>query len=278
MFCELARLLVVLGGTVAVGTDFRKGGFTDRITQVVERYRPRVHAPQDALRSYLAWPAWVTLDARQLDLRRERADVAECALPLGDDPATWRARGSAAWKARDSRVLAPAFTAMRRRMGRDCDVRIAFGGKLSGYLGLIPGVLEEIMLAVEQGQAIFLLGGLGGVARAVYDALVRGELPDALRLPAQHPEYRALLAGLQRDHPELYPENPLVQAERQLRELGLHGLEELNGLSPEENELLASSLNPLEIVDLLAQGLARIQSRLRRRRARGDSSSDNASG
>ena len=45
------------------------------------------------------------------------------------------------------------------------------GGKLKGYQGLWPGVLEEGVIALRAGQPLYLLGLFGGAARLLIDAL-----------------------------------------------------------------------------------------------------------
>ncbi len=42
-------------------------------------------------------------------------------------------------------------------------VRVCAGGKISGYLGKITGVLEEIIISIEMNKPIFMFGACGGV-------------------------------------------------------------------------------------------------------------------
>jgi hypothetical protein len=39
------------------------------------------------------------------------------------------------------------------------------------YMSRIPGVLEEIVLSVQAGQPVFLIGAFGGVAKLVIDLI-----------------------------------------------------------------------------------------------------------
>ena len=43
--------------------------------------------------------------------------------------------------------------------------RICLGGKMSGYGGNEPGVMEEAKLALEYGKPLYLMGGFGGATR-----------------------------------------------------------------------------------------------------------------
>jgi hypothetical protein len=49
--------------------------------------------------------------------------------------------------------------------------RVVVGGKLAQFSGFMPGVFEEVRLALEAGQPTYILGGFGGAAAALADAL-----------------------------------------------------------------------------------------------------------
>ena len=48
--------------------------------------------------------------------------------------------------------------------------RICLGGKVRGYQGDVPGVVEEAAMALDYGKPLYLLGGLGGATRAFIEA------------------------------------------------------------------------------------------------------------
>ena len=56
---------------------------------------------------------------------------------------------------------------MRKRI----DARILLGGRVEGYKGRLPGIAEEALLSLQSGQPVFLLGGFGGCARDIAEAL-----------------------------------------------------------------------------------------------------------
>ena len=67
------------------------------------------------------------------------------------------------------------YTEMRRRMTRDADVRIVVGGNLQPSTPgtrLAPGVLEEAYLAMTHGVPLLVVGGFGGAAGMIADALI----------------------------------------------------------------------------------------------------------
>lgn len=47
----------------------------------------------------------------------------------------------------------------------DPGCRICLGGKLEGYEGKEPGIVEEARFALEFNKPLYLLGGFGGAAR-----------------------------------------------------------------------------------------------------------------
>ena len=63
---------------------------------------------------------------------------------------------------------------MRLNSIESSHARICAGGKLFGYSGKMPGVLEEILIAIDKKKPIFLLGAFGGVVGEVCKVL-RGE-------------------------------------------------------------------------------------------------------
>ena len=48
--------------------------------------------------------------------------------------------------------------------------RICLGGRMRGYQGAEPGVVEEAGLALKRGKPLYLLGGLGGATKAFIES------------------------------------------------------------------------------------------------------------
>jgi SLOG cluster2 len=139
----------------------------------------------------------------------------------------------------------------------ETSARIAMGGKLAGYQGLWPGVLEEGVIALRVRQPLYLLGLFGGAARLLIDALrgvERLELTSAWlsALPGSDElrgEYR------RRGHGVQTPEELAAE----LKQAGTAGLSSAlnNGLSEEENTESVGSDDPQRIVALILGGLPR---------------------
>ena len=56
-------------------------------------------------------------------------------------------------------------------MEDECDARIFIGGKISGYKGKCPGVLEEFLIATASTHPVYLVGAFGGVTHDIIQAL-----------------------------------------------------------------------------------------------------------
>ena len=130
------------------------------------------------------------------------------------------------------------LTALRRHITSICDARVVVGGQLSGFQGLMPGVIEESLMTVKAKQPLYVAGGFGGAAAAVANALGYDDLawapPD---YPAQIEDVRTALDDL--------------------TELAAAGLS-ADGLEGVERSQLAATHRPGDIAALVVSGLSRL--------------------
>ena len=115
-------------------------------------------------------------------------------------------------------------------MQRHTDARILLGGRTEGYMGRMPGVAEEALLSLQSGQPVFLLSGLGGCAR---------DVAESLGLVDPWPNFRS--QWTERSEFERFGPDSLK-----------------NGLSIDENRLLASTPYMDEALPWLRRGLRRL--------------------
>ena len=73
---------------------------------------------------------------------------------------------------------------MRRSVTTDIEALVCIGGKAVGYRGRMPGVFEEVMVALSQQVPVYLLGGLGGATWFIAEQ-IRDEPRDELTLRGQ---------------------------------------------------------------------------------------------
>jgi hypothetical protein len=60
---------------------------------------------------------------------------------------------------------------MRWQSSCRCRARVLYGGKVTGYSGRMPGLLEEAVIALALGQPLYVFGCEPGAARAVGELL-----------------------------------------------------------------------------------------------------------
>jgi len=58
---------------------------------------------------------------------------------------------------------------MRRTMTAASDARIVLGGRVDNFKGCMPGIAEEVFIALEKRQPVYVLGGFGGCARGFWN-------------------------------------------------------------------------------------------------------------
>ena len=143
---------------------------------------------------------------------------------------------------------------MRRTMVEGCDFRICAGGRLAGYKGWLPGVLEEIALSVEMRKPIFLLGGFGGVTRSVCRMIGEKKVPEELTLAWQLNNNPGLaeMATFAASRGVGYQERHQHVLER------IMNADLRNGLAPEENARLFETPFADEVIHLVLKGISRL--------------------
>jgi hypothetical protein len=162
---EIARAIFIAGGTVVYGGRLVPAGFTGILLDEARQYR------HDREALVLCVPETEHRKLSDEELRRferELATSAELVCLDGDgapiDILQREFRDPAA-------SPADALTAMRRHVTDRCDARILVGGRLAGYQGSLPGVIEEARMSLEANQPLYVAGGFGGAAAAIAQAL-----------------------------------------------------------------------------------------------------------
>jgi hypothetical protein len=230
---ELTRAIVIAGGTVVYGGRIDEG-FTRIVQEQSERYArdqlafehlvpysEHAHLPLGALRDYEAGlgvhSAVLLLDAEG-SLARV-TDSAHEGFPRADiEPGT-------------------ALTVLRRLLATRCDTRVVVGGRLSGYAGTMPGVIEESVLTLKQGKPLYVAGGFGGAAAFVGRALA--------------PElYAWLPMGMPANVDLEVLDGTLIDFTRQTP---------CNGLTPQEQAVLAATNRPSDVATLAVLGMSRLR-------------------
>jgi hypothetical protein len=131
---------------------------------------------------------------------------------------------------------------------------IALGGKVTDFAGFVPGVAEEIALAMEHGIGVYVLGGFGGAAEQVA-AVMAGSRSDALTADKFmiSPRYQSI-------HEAAKSKGRVDELTRRLKWIldTLRFKDLHNGLTKKQNEVLWSTENVGQAIDLVTAGLKRV--------------------
>lgn len=179
---DLARHLLARSATLIYGGDLRPDGFTEFILDEAAILKERIRGDLQIIENHLAWPLYVSTPevvswrARYCQIMKTvehdiPADVVagvsqEVPLPPNTPE--------------NSYVWSRCLTKMREESIASSTARICTGGKLSGYKGKMPGVLEEIVLSLNSQKPTFLLGAFGGMVGNVCSVLLKEDVPEAL--------------------------------------------------------------------------------------------------
>ena len=233
---EVARHLLAMGARLVYGGDLRANGFTELLFELVARYRRDANLGdvRPAVVNYLAWPIVASKPAAELQrLAKELTGLAElhCLDRQGSEVELDGLNDAVRPQITDA-DWADALTAMRDVLTHASDARVVLGGRVEGYKGRMPGIAEEASTALQAGQPLFLLGGFGGCAR---------DIAALLGLAVQNPA-PATWVGQDAFQP-------------------FDGSALRNGLTAEENAVLARTVHVDQAVALVLRGLLRLTAR-----------------
>jgi hypothetical protein len=248
---ELARTVLVGGGTLAYGGHLRPGGFTEFLMAELGQYASAglLHEPAQEVALLLCLSqqehrknSLDELDQVDADLglygEMRCLDLQGRVLP---DRSAGRGPAGEPYPA-DKAVLAAGLTAMRHYMIAHTSARMLIGGRRHGATGAMPGLVEEALLALQAEQPLFLAAGFGGSTRdlaAAIDPRCVGLCPPH---EADAPLEPGAVAGIAAVCALVAP-------------LGWRRLN--NGLDEAENLHLATTHRPAEIASLIGLGLGR---------------------
>ncbi len=228
---EFTIYLLSSGMNLAYGGDLRSGGFTKLLFELVRRYR-QSEETNIRITDYLAWPVHISMAVSDLnELDDELWGFAQLVL-VGHEGGriSMEARKTMPSREPNDDEWSVGLTSMRRIMHDETDARIVLGGRVEDHKGAMPGIAEEVLLSLESGQPTFLIGCFGGCTR---------DIAETIGLVDVWAGSRSVWVG--RLQFECYgPES-------------LH-----NGLSIEENRILAHTPHIDQAVTLVLKGLHRL--------------------
>jgi hypothetical protein len=235
---DIVRLGLSMGIAFGYGGDLRRGGYTELLAETIRRYKRDTKA--EPLVNFLPWyihAAWTRDEVKEQLAALESAALVlfldQDGTPRQDDYRL--AAASVNTASFDAACKAQSLSGMRREMQRACRGRIAVGGKVNDYSGLMPGILEEVLVSLDQGQPVYLIGGYGGSVRDAGKAILGDSVwPERLD-EEKGPGYDDIIG--------------------KLAAVGPDGLN--NGLTEQENRELLGVWRGSEAAALILRGLQR---------------------
>ena len=179
---DLARHLLARSATLLYGGDLRPGGFTEFILDEARILKDRLGEAAPRVENHLAWPLYVS-DTEMTAWRAKYHEVMETVEhEIPGDVANDLDKGAflPPNTPLNSYIWSRCLSEMREKSIISSTARICAGGRLTGYKGKMPGVLEEIVLALNEQKPIFLLGAFGGVVGDVCRLLLSADVPESL--------------------------------------------------------------------------------------------------
>jgi hypothetical protein len=264
-----AGATLVYGGALELRTPAEKNpveNFTETLFQMIGAYNKGGLIQFPPLIDYSPWPWSQEVDIDWLAARRSMLDARLCEPPedarefsAGDGPG----HVERLKKTVEGRyALARSLYSMRQLITGNTHARIVLGGKLRGFSGLLPGIVEETLLSIRRNQPIYIVGGFGGAARVVALA-VYGQKPSYLSREYQNhtsSDYTATLSFYEKrksESPGLnLADTDYSSARRELEAYGVRGLAAKNGLTEAENLELFSTGSIDVALFLIMKGLS----------------------
>lgn len=270
LYLLLAGLKIAYGGALK-GSFSGAPNFTVRLFELVRAYSKLAHGAdasplEGAVLNVAPWPLRLGYGDAEWKLFAGKVATYEEGprpnLPWGDDelfPPVVDGRMLGSDTPQRRYAWTRGLTAMRSHVGALSQARLVTGGRLAGFAGLVPGVVEEAWLSLAQKKPLYVAGGFGGAARAVSDALLGIERPEfADEWSRQHiPDYDAVLKFVEPGSGEF---RSLAEMGKEIGAYGAAGLVSAlnNGLDETENMELMASTDPQRIARLVLSGLARL--------------------
>lgn len=252
---EIARYLLIAGAKLAYGGDIRYDknfNFVDILTCLVKNHNTEHEEIPQRVENYVS--NYLRHFVSE-EIQSELIDVAKFIFMEPIHGIDYENSNDVNYlryvKARD-------LSNMRLHMNNQINARIILGGKKENYQGVYPGVLEEVILAMNANNPIYLIGAFGGIAQEIIKCLL-GNDSDILSFEYQskfndygtfynYYNKKAIEDGVQ--------QVDYLSIKDYLKNKGILGLK--NGLNEIENETLFKSTNTLEIVSLIIKGLSKI--------------------
>lgn len=248
---ELARYIIANDGTALYGGDLRENGFTKYFEELSSQYT-RNDEDKLAFINYFAHPFLNKIDKKFVrDFKSKRIGLKKISCPNSiqfDCEKNYQPYTDI----NDRYIFSECFRVLREKMTEDCNAKIIVGGKISNYLGYIPGVLEEAIYQIESEKPLYIIGGFGGVSNEI-SKLIFGECSTVLSNEYQYNSQ--FLQDFKKFVNDKYKFIDYKSINNLFSNFNLKTLSTNNFLTEDENRRLFISKNIHEITYLIMKGI-----------------------
>jgi hypothetical protein len=244
---RIAEIMTCNGVALTFGHDWRPEGVMDSLYAYVRHSHLKA---TPFITNYLAWPDTPQLSQAAQTALRPAVQIVSVGLP-GDVAAAKRSRSPG----RDRFLRVRALTHMRRTMSDRTSAQLCIGGRVSGYQGRWPGVIEEAFIASVRGKPLYVSEVFGGAAAEAVAALRHRRVR---RRSTPSPDLVAAFERFGRGRSANYRLD-LDVAMRRFESFGVTGLSRTNGLTVTENRQLLAAGSIDTVCALVLRGLANLR-------------------
>lgn len=251
LMIELTRHILKANGRLIYGGDLRNKGYTELFRDMAKQYGQKEKAEADVqyIKNYLHWPVYNNVSKEQQAEYLASRIILKNASPGATVTADEKDIYVPVYSMETNLKWATSLTQMRLESIGESDARIICGGKTTGFMGFMPGIAEEFMIAYNANKPIYLIGGFGGCSHVIANIFEgKASSKELLDAVIQSDTYKQFY--------EWSNANGYIIDYSFFDKIKLEELN--NGLKPEDNIRLLQSVDIMEIVSLVLAGLKNI--------------------
>ena len=244
----MSRYILSVGGGLVYGGDLRNGGFTTTLCDLVEVYKDFENSSDKRFINYLAWPLSLELTKDHILKYKNRVNFVPVPPPkhlVIENPDKYLKPDTL-----DNQIIwADCLSAMRQQMNEKCYGRVFIGGKVSGFKGRFPGLLEELRESIDIDRPIYLLGAFGGITKKITEFL-KGESESIFEPNDVYQKFVNYYNSKSKDKIDL------TEITAQIKGYGLDRIVQNSGLKKEDYFSLMQNRNITTNIYLILKGLS----------------------
>lgn len=246
---EMSRYLISSNLNIVFGGDLNRSGEDNYLTTLIELIHTYRNHPGEGEEIITNFTASFLSDSVT---KEQEAEVS----PYIKYNRVTLSKYEKSLKKESRRRKVISLSNMRKKMNLNIDYRISIGGKFANYLGIYPGVFEEIYIALIAKKPVFLIGGFGGVTKEVIDIIRTGK---AKYLTEEH-QYKDKNYELFVEEYNDYAKDrdlDTIEYKQVVERISKMTISDLNnGLSDKENEELFKTKDLVNIITLVLKGIS----------------------